>query len=48
MINEHDYTVVRLPSKMYNSIEKKVVSLYKELNITNAPIDPFDIAKRKG
>lgn len=48
MINEHEYTVVRLPSKMYDTIEKKVFSLYKELNITKAPIDPFDIAKRKG
>lgn len=48
MINEREYTEVRLPSKMYDTIEKKVFSLYKELNITKAPIDPFGIAKRKG
>lgn len=48
MINEPEYIAIRLPSKMYNIIEEKVVSLYKELNITKVPIDPFNIAKQKG
>ena len=48
MIDENECTAVKLPPSLYDSIEKKVVSLYKECGISSAPIDPFDIASRRG
>ena len=48
MINLGDYTGAKLLSKNYESIERKVVSLYKETGISSLPIDPFAIAKRRG
>lgn len=48
MINEHEYTEIRFPTILYNKIEEKVFLLYKELNLTKLPINPFDIAERRG
>lgn len=48
MIDENEYTDVKLPPKLYDKIEGKVVSLYRELHITEVPIDPFKIAWQKG
>lgn len=46
MSENEEYTIVRLPSKVYNKIEKAVVALYKKLNITKVPIKPFVIASQ--
>ncbi len=40
--------IIKPPGKVYTMIERKVVTLYKVMNILNIPIDPFDIAKRQG
>lgn len=48
MIEENKYSTVKLPSRLYDEIEQKVVSLYQELSISSVPIDPFEIAKRRG
>ena len=48
MIDENEYTTVKLPSSLYDEIEQKVVSLYKEFGISSVPIDPFEIASRRG
>lgn len=48
MIIENDYLGIRLPARIYDQIEEAVVDLYRELDIFEFPIDPFDIAKRKG
>jgi len=48
MIDENECTTVKLPSSLYDEIERKVVSLYKEFGISSVPIDPFDIASRRG
>lgn len=48
MIDENEYINVKLPSKLYDEIEQKVVSLYKELGISSVPIDPFKIANSRG
>lgn len=48
MINENEYTTVKLPPLLYDKIEKKVVSLYKEFDISSVPMDPFEIARRRG
>lgn len=45
---DSEYTTIKVPSKIYRDIERKVVSLYKELYICAIPIDPWDIARRKG
>lgn len=43
-----EYTAIKVPAKEYSYTENKVVQLYKELNIRSIPINPWDIAKRKG
>ena len=48
MITENEYLGIRLPACIYEKIEKAVVELYRELNLSRFPIDPFDIAERKG
>ncbi len=48
MIENTEYTEVRLPSKVYYKIERAVVSLYKKLVITTIPLDPFKIAEQMG
>lgn len=35
-----------LPQKLYDEIEKKIVSLYRSLNITTVPINPFEIVEQ--
>ena len=47
-MTEVEFVPVKLPSRVYDNIEKAVVNLFKELKITKVPIDPFDIARRKG
>lgn len=44
---ENDVLRPRLTSGMYEKIEKDVVKLYKELNLS-IPIDPMEIAKKLG
>lgn len=48
MICDCEYNNIKLPSKIYQKIEEKVSMLYVELNINKMPIDPFDIANRRG
>lgn len=48
MISDCEYNNIKLPSKIYQKIEEKVSILYVELNINKMPIDPFDIANRRG
>jgi Zn-dependent peptidase ImmA (M78 family) len=48
MINDCEYNDVKLPSKVYQRIEERVASLYVEQNINKVPINPFDIADRRG
>lgn len=48
MISDCEYNNIKLPSKIYQKIEEKVSMLYVELNISKMPIDPFDIANRRG
>ncbi len=49
MMDEFDeFDEIHLPRKIYEMIEKKVVSLYCRLNLTQVPIDPFQIANRLG
>lgn len=48
MSENEEYTTVRLPSKVYDRIEIKVVELYKRLRITRVPINPFIIASQLG
>ncbi len=48
MIVENEYTDVKLPPKLYNEIEQKVVSLYRDLNVTEVPINPFVISEQLG
>lgn len=48
MSEKEEYTEVKLPAKIYRKIEGDVVSLYKKLNITTFPIDPFQIAFMNG
>lgn len=43
-----EFNQLKLPKKMYDRIESKVVELYVELHICKIPIDPFDIIQRKG
>ncbi len=38
----------KIPSWMYDEIERKVVDLYKEQGITEVPINPFEIIKKRG
>lgn len=47
-MTESEFVPVRLPSRVYDNIEKSVVILFRELKITKIMIDPFDIARRKG
>ena len=42
------FNAIEVPANEYRYTEKQVVQLYKELNIRTIPIDPWDIAKRKG
>lgn len=48
MIDVDKCLPVKLPGKLYDRIEEKVASLYNELHISSVPIDPFEIAKRRG
>ena len=48
MIEDEEYTLVRLLPKVYDRIEKEVVALYKRLRINAVPIDPFRIAAQLG
>lgn len=48
MISDCEYNNIKLPTKIYQKIEEKVSMLYVELNIDKMPIDPFDIANRRG
>ena len=47
-MSEEEYTLVRLPPKVYDRIEKEVVALYKKLHISKIPINPFKIASQLG
>lgn len=38
----------KIPSWMYDKIERKVVDLYIEQSITEIPINPFEIIKNRG
>ena len=38
----------KIPSWLYAKIERKVVDLYIEQGITEIPIDPFEIIKKRG
>ena len=48
MIDENEHTTVKLLPALYDEIEQKVASLYVELGISSVPIDPFEIAARRG
>ena len=48
MSENTEFAALRLPSKIYDQIEQTVVSLYKRLNITSVPLDPFKIAAELG
>ncbi len=45
---EEETAQVRLPPRIYDDIERKVVALYKETFVACVPIDPFELARRKG
>ncbi len=45
---DSEYTTIKVPNAIYRDIERDVVSLYKELHICTIPINPWDIARRKG
>ncbi len=48
MIENEEYTEVRLPARVFDCIEKTVVSLFKRLDIKKVPIKPFEIASKLG
>ena len=48
MIDDEISWPANLTHSDYDRIESIVVDLYEELNIKEFPIDPFDIAKKKG
>ncbi len=48
MSENEEYTTVRLPSKIYDCIEIKVVELYIRLKITKVPINPLIVASQLG
>lgn len=48
MIDEERCENESLPRSIYEKIENAVVELFKELGVNEFPIDPFDIAKKKG
>lgn len=48
MIDTNETTNIKLPSFLYDKIECKVTSLYKEFGISSVPVDPFEIAGRRG
>ena len=48
MIDTETYGPAYLTYGDYDRIESAVVDLYVELNINKFPIDPFDIARKKG
>lgn len=43
-----DGVQLKIPNEMYENVAKTAVKLYVDLNITETPIEPLDIAKRKG
>lgn len=48
MIDTESYGAVELTGKTYDRIESTVIDLYEELGVKEFPINPFEIAKRKG
>ena len=48
MIDENHATSSKIPKWKYEEIEKKVLSLYTELNIRKLPIDPLAITRKLG
>lgn len=48
MISDCEYNDIKLPYKVYQRIEERVTALYIEQNINKVPINPFDIADRRG
>ncbi len=45
---DNSCTYVRMPSRIFQNIEEKVVSIYKKLNIKHCPVNPFAIADAMG
>lgn len=48
MMNNSEKTDIKIPPRLYDSIESKVVSLYVEQNIKEIPINPMKIAINRG
>lgn len=48
MNEESFYNRAGLPKSEYARIEKTVVDLYEELGVSRIPINPFEVARKKG